>query len=86
MLVLGFSLVGVIFFLCGLIGESMKSMFKLTSGLSSVNVYENGLLEMERFGSCFVGNLSIVCLNLSMLVSVMMGIFFADSLRWCGNC
>ena len=75
-------LVWLVQFFFYVIGRSMKSMFKLTSGLSSADVCENGLLKMEKFGSCSVGNLSIVCLSLSMLVSVVMGIFFADSSRF----
>ena len=49
----------------------------------SANVCDSDLLELEGFDNWSVGNLSIVCLSLSILVSVVMDIFFADSLKDC---
>lgn len=63
----------------------MKSMsFKLTySDLSSANDYDSGLLVLDVFGSCSVSNSSIIGLCLSMFVSVILGVFFASSLKDC---
>lgn len=61
----------------------MPSMsFRLTwSDLSSADDCDRGLLEQRKFGGCSVRNSFVVCLRLSMLVSVVMCITIAGSLE-----
>ena len=53
--------------------------------MSSVDDCDSGLLELKGIGGCSVGNLFVACLELSMFVSIVIGIFLTGNLSWCGD-
>ena len=51
--------------------------------MSPVDDCDSGLLELKGIDGCSVGNLFVACLELSMFISVVIGIFLTGNLGDC---